>query len=77
MTQKQIYALGNAWRVLLIIVVLAMAIYGCLYGNTKMCHSCARKLRETYLLDTTRVCPYCGHDFGAAQRAYDEQRKRP
>lgn len=64
MTQKQIYALGNAWRVLLIIVVLAMAIYGCLYGNTKMCHSCARKLRETYLLDTTRICPVCGHDFG-------------
>lgn len=74
MTQKQIYAIGNAWRISLIVVVLGMAIYGCLYGETKMCPSCRRNFRETYLSDTTKICPYCKYDFDAPRRAYDKQK---
>lgn len=48
MTQKQKNILGNAWRIALIVVILAMAIYGAVNGKTKMCHSCYRNFRETY-----------------------------
>ena len=68
MTQKQIYAIGNAWRIALIVVILAMAVYGAVNDKTKMCHSCYRNFRETYLSDTTKVCPFCGYKFVNAEK---------
>ena len=70
MTQKQKNIHGNAWRIALIVVILAMAIYGAGNGKTKMYHSCYRNFRETYLSETTKACPFCGYKFVNVESAH-------
>lgn len=72
MTGRVKYMFGNLWRIAIIVIGITLAIVGSIKSKYKMCPQCRRDFRETYLRDTTSVCPRCGHDFGIALRAYKE-----
>lgn len=76
MTERQKYRLGNLWRIAIIVIGITLAFVGSIKSKHKMCPQCRRDFRETYLHDTTSVCPRCGYDFNAVLRAYEEAKAK-